>query len=480
MNNSVILQEAFKQLKLLEETDISNGSFPLDPEGMEGAKEFLDDDPSLDELSIVDMDADSEEELEEATHVGDVILECKVCHSRIFLDPEEVVLSDDKLWANEDLECPYCYCTRGYKIIGQVAPYEAEPTVEIEPKEEPEEVEEEEVVEESFRKDYRKSKKLKESIDDELTHTLDLAFNKHHPVLVTADPGSGAFARVKEWAKSHSRTPIYIDAKSIDESDIDDVANARPQDIFILNEINRADLSIRSALLNAINRCKGFVVVVNNPSHTDELDPAERSKFVEVNIDEASSMAESLENIDIETEHDIIHVKSEDKPEEGEETMLPVDDSLKDEILSDEEEEEEEPAEEPLEDEIEDIDIEDFDEESFDNMGESYLRKVYDNVESFNTTRVVENGNGWIVEGIINFKSGKSKNTEFIFEAATLSKGNILTFKGGNPQITRGNKAFAIRGKVDNKKFITESFRYNYKQKDTAGKSVRVYGTIKK
>lgn len=480
MNNSVILQEAFKQLKLLEAAD-----FPLDPEGMEGAREFLDDDPSLDELSIVDMDADSEEELEEATHVGDVILECKVCHSRIFLDPEEVVLSDDKLWANEDLECPYCYCTRGYKIIGQVAPYEAEPTVEVEPKEETEEVEEEEAVEESFRKDYRKSKKLKESIDDELTHTLDLAFNKHHPVLVTTNPGSEAFARVKEWAKSHARNPIYIDAKSIDKSDIDGVANSGAQDIFIMNEINRADLSIRSALLNAINRCKGFVVVVNNQSHTDELDPAERSKFIEVNIDESLPMTESIENLDIETEHDIIHVNSEDKTEEGEETMLPVDDSLKDEILSGEEEEEaaEEPEdefEEPLEDEIEDIDIEDFDEESFDNMGESYLRKVYDNVESFNTTRVVENGNGWIVEGIINFKSGKSKNTEFIFEAATLSKGNTLTFKGGNPQITRGSKAFAIRGKVDNKKFITESFRYNYKQKDTTGKSVRVYGTIKK
>ena len=33
-------------------------------------------------------------------------------------------------------------------------------------------------------------------------------------------------------------------------------------------------------------------------------------------------------------------------------------------------------------------DIEDFDEESFDELGESYLKEVYDNVNSYKTTKV--------------------------------------------------------------------------------------------
>ena len=53
-------------------------------------------------------------------------------------------------------------------------------------------------------------------------------------------------------------------------------------------------------------------------------------------------------------------------------------------------------------------------------------------------------------------------------------------FIGENSQITRGKKAFTIAGSLNEGKFITESFRYNYKVKDDEGKSTRVYGTVRK
>ena len=67
-------------------------------------------------------------------------------------------------------------------------------------------------------------------------------------------------------------------------------------------------------------------------------------------------------------------------------------------------EEETEGSEEGSEDEV-DFDIDEFDEDSFNEIGESYLRKVYENVKSFKTRKVSSAGNKLVVEGLITFKS---------------------------------------------------------------------------
>ena len=42
-----------------------------------------------------------------------------------------------------------------------------------------------------------------------------------------------------------------------------------------------------------------------------------------------------------------------------------------------------------------------------------------------------------------------------------------------------GGYFITLKGRIDEGRFITESFNYNYKAKDTAGNSTRIYGTIK-
>lgn len=145
------LHDAFKSLEILDEDvyDISeDGAF-------DKAKDELEVEPE-DVIDVIDMDFEDEtdmpEEVEEETHIGDVIFDCPVCHSKIYKHPDEVVIDENEEYANVGEECPYCFTSDGFKIIGQIAPYqEEEIKVDIEDKvtddDETEEVEDEEDIE---------------------------------------------------------------------------------------------------------------------------------------------------------------------------------------------------------------------------------------------------------------------------------------------------------------------------------------------
>lgn len=416
MNNKTILQEAFKQFELLEEE-----TFHLDnsEESVEDAKEFMDANDALDMLDVIDPEAETEEEVEDS-YTDKVILDCNVCHSKIYKDPSEIIISDDKECVNKDEECPFCYSMDGYKIIGQVKPFvEDDFDITVEPKEEETseegdaEVEEDTTaVEESYSK-KRRSRQLKEG-----------------------------------WSGRYS--PRFLS----DELGIDKDEAKRFSDYLFENSYDA-----------------GFTYMREASDYGLLEDWYEEFK-------KSSLKNESLENIDVETEHDKIHIEAEEKVESDEEMIAPLEPEVEDEIEDNQEEEEIE--EEPTEGEEEiDYDIDDFDEETFDDLGESYLRNVYENVNSFRTSKVTEKGNKWIVEGRITFNSGNTKPTKFIFEAFSANKKGKLNFIGENAQISRGKKSFKLSGVLDNKKFISESLNYNYRQKDATGKSVRVYGTVK-
>ena len=209
-------------------------------------------------------------------------------------------------------------------------------------------------------------------------------------------------------------------------------------------------------------------------------------------------LTEAVNNVDVETDDSVVHIESEEggkvtvstEPKEpettGDEAIGPVSDETIADIEAANAPEEEpiedaEPVaeEEPLEDEYEDVDFEEVDEESFDELGESYLKRVYENVDSFRTCDVSSDDNKLIVEGIIKFKSGAEKKTGFIFEAHSAANGKVR-FTGMNEHFSRGSKSFALTGKVENKKLISESLTYNYRAKVGNGKSTRIYGTISK
>lgn len=175
-------------------------------------------------------------------------------------------------------------------------------------------------------------------------------------------------------------------------------------------------------------------------------------------------LTESLEEVEVKTDTDKIKISSETITKDDE-MAIPVTNDTRDKIIADGEKEDT------------DDDIEEFDEESFDELSESYLKKVYNNVDGYKTSNVSFNKSGLCVEGIISFKSGNKKNTQFIFE----SRDNGKRFVGENKQITRGKKAFTVKGSIKDGKFITESFNYRYSAiNPQTGKSENLYETLKR
>lgn len=220
----------------------------------------------------------------------------------------------------------------------------------------------------------------------------------------------------------------------------------------------------------------------------------------------AEELLESIENVSIDTDDETMTMTTkedggvvietspkeefeetfeEDEPielENDDEMIAPLDPETEDELgITDESEEDDmnfDFGEETPESPEEDVDIDEFDEETFDGLGESYLRRCYENVNSFKTTNVICNENLLTVEGNIGFKSGNVKRTSFIFEAKESNNGKYV-FEGYNNEINIGKKAFRLNCSIDNKKIIPESLNYNYRSKNDLNESVKLHGTVK-
>lgn len=334
------LSEAFKKLDFLTEEEFSL----QDTAGLDDMDQLLKT-PASNIANVIDPEAETEDELQD-TYIGKVILHCPVCNSMIYKDLEDIVKDDVEELVNIGEECPYCYTSEGFKVIGIVSPFEETSEEEEQEDEEEDPAEEENELTEEFEK-------------------VEVATENQKVTLDADDDGK-----------------LTIEAEPVEEDDEDE--------------------------------------------------------------------------------------------EDEEEVLAPFPDEVADDIEATANDSE-------SEDEEVEYDVEDFDSDSFDDLGERYLKSVYENVSSYKTTDVSSKGNTLVVEGLIKFNSGKMKPTKFVFEANTATKNNKLRFIGENKQITRGRKAFTITGKLnENKSFITERFNYNYMTKNEKGKSTRLYGTLKK
>lgn len=337
------LSEAFKKLDFLTEEDFSL----YNTDSIDDMGQLLAD-PGTPSQDVIDPEAETEDELQD-TYIGKVILHCPVCNSMVYKKLEDIVKDDVEELVNVGEECPYCYTSEGFKIIGIVSPFEEGKDEEDEQEDEKEDSSEEE-------------KESEEHIDEELTEEFETV----------------------EVATEDQKVTLDAD---------------------------------------------------DDGKLTIESEPVKDTEEAEVLAPVPTEVADTIE--------------------------------------------ETEGSEEPADDEV-DYDVEDFDSDSFDELGEAYLKAVYENVSSYKTTDVSSEGNTLVVEGLIKFNSGKMKPTKFVFEAKTATKNNKLRFIGENKNITRGRKAFTLTGTLnENKSFITERFNYNYMTKNEAGKSTRIYGTLK-
>lgn len=126
-----------------------------DKSEVDDGKKFLEDGKGESDVEqIVDVNADDVTELKKS-YVGDIALECSICHSKQYIRPEELVKSDkvdnnDNKLYNVDTECAHCGSTgEGFILLGQIAKYDpdeeqADQESGDEPTEEPEAPKEEE------------------------------------------------------------------------------------------------------------------------------------------------------------------------------------------------------------------------------------------------------------------------------------------------------------------------------------------------
>lgn len=208
------------------------------------------------------------------------------------------------------------------------------------------------------------------------------------------------------------------------------------------------------------------------------------------------SLKEDIEKATIETEDQVIEVKTEEKePIEEEEVhseeemvapltddeIADIEDNSEESVEEDPVEEVEETEEETVESNPEDEEEFDFDEiqeESFKRITESYLKKTYSNIKSFNIedAKLVENK--LTLNGTIEFNSGKKKNTSFVFEKvddrSTIAR-NKARFVGLNETFTDKKNAYVLKVRKDDKTLVAESLRYNYPAKTSnLNESVKV------
>ena len=431
-------------------------TFSFDNDGAAKLSNFMDDDLLTDVEVVIDPEAETEEDLKDS-YIGNVILACEVCHSMIYKREEEVTVEEDADMANVGELCPYCYSSDGFKIIGKVAPYE-EITVETESGEDVEVEVDGKKIETSEETDKDEVKDLDPETEED-REELDESLN---------EPTEPLSVRLKKRLAQM--------AENLEE----EVVN---ENFYAVVEVDGEERRFPFA-----DRQKAREYLEYIRKGAPEFEGKKIGSMWTESLDsEDKLLKEAMEDISITTETDVIKVKS--TPREDKEAIVPMQPEEVQEIIEPEVEEvaeipEEKFVEEPVAEEESidtDVEIEEFDEEGFDDLGESYLKKVYDNVESYKTTSGKMTNTSIMLEGIITFTSGKKAKTNFIFEAKEMTKRGKLKFVGENVNLSKNKKAFTLTGTAEHKKLMCESLTYNYLARDTKNnKAKKLYGTIKR
>lgn len=479
MSNNNYLTEAFQDLKLLDE-DV----FSYDADGAKELRDFLDAD-DIEEQTIIDPEAADESELKDS-YVGDVVLSCCVCKSMIYKKPEDVIVDEDSELVNVEEECPYCYSTEGFEVVGQIAPYEPNKGV---VEEEPEvEVKEEEAV--KLEEGKHEEKSLWDEIYGELTEdgTLKMVDNTKGNYMPQINKGAG-YDYKDQVAVDRDGNIVVKAAEEHDLKKAIDVAN-KYADKGITYNISKSKYDKKYKYWLTVEIPEEFKESLNEAKvKKGKLNPLEklRKKFPELREEnETKKLEEDIDKVEVTadeqkvtvTEKDdatVVEIKKDESVEKVEEetgeTIIPLQEPVKDEI-------ERNVADDEYADE-EEIDIDDFDEGSFDELGESYLKEVYDNVAEYKTENVKQNGESLLIEGVITFNSGKKVKTTFRFEGYKKLRGTKLQFLGENKQFARKKNSFMITGNLEGGSLICESLTYNYSAKDAkGGKAIRLYGKV--
>lgn len=432
------LMEAFKALDQLNE-DV----FSVDAEGIKKLNDFMQNDDSVDELSVFDIDSTEDDAIrdDEECNEGDMILDCCVCHSKVFKPISEVVVDEESQIANAGEECPYCFSVEGYKIVGQVkASGEEEDSVDEEASESDEDSiqGEPDVAEEVSDApisdlDSDEEAEVQESVKDRIIkcHMKDRRIGESVDLLT----------------KDNTIASLLRD--NMDKlSGITDVNELRDA---IMDLVNESDIANKPAALKLkrdlySKKSVGALLSTIGTYMTGE-------KVIKVGRNSTKSRKESFnhrrkikEDVDTIriTEDDIVISMSNDESEHEDEDIEGSKDNFIVEPVSDEAKEQ--------------IDFNSIDRESAEDAIEESLKESFGNVKFFRCSSIVPRNNRFIVEGVIGFNSGRKRNTNFVFKPRKITESTVI-FKGYSKELKESVKSISLVCRNRGKKCIAESLK---------------------
>lgn len=364
--DKTFLQEAFKALDILNEEDFNLSS----SEDIEDLKSFTDEDTSIMDIDVIDPDVTEEDELQ-GDYVGKVILDCDVCHSKIYKDPDQIVFSDDSEVVNIEDECPFCYSNDGYKIIGMVSAFDKA------------DIDNTDDVEDNIETDDTVDIEDEENMDEGILGTVGGIFGGP----LGAIGGSIADGIINKVNSSKDESLDNKDCENgkCEDEDMDEGCNKQMQRRKLRRNVkegfNNVSIETDDQVLDMNTEDNGKVTITTEPKHNNDT---QKEVITPVSDDIQSRINPELE---VDTEEEI------------------------------------------------DVNPEEFDERSFDRIGESYLKEHYSNIKSLKTSNVTINGNKMIVECVITFTSNNKRKTKFIFESHSMNKRGRVKFIGKNKQL---------------------------------------------
>lgn len=492
------ISNAFKELDLLTED-----TFKVNDAGIDKLRDFMDGD-QVDEITIIDPEAETFDDVKES-YIGKIILNCGVCQSKFYKDKEDIVIDEETQLANVGEECPYCTSADGFEIVGQVAEYcpdchEDEDYDDMEDEEDDEDAEvevdvsEEEDLQEDLGSDLAKyqkwvdydmkkygkvSNKTKQDLDKA---NLTIVKDKYGAYQVVSKEIDGKALKESRDLTKFDGTIAKLLADNMSKlSNITDINELKSKIVDLLDSSAIKDkkaVADFKARMDKIKNISSLISTIATYITGMKSQPKDSKKAVKESV-ESVEVKTDTDKVCVDTEGDStkVEIKPRDDFEDEAEMITPVDDEVRDEI------EAEQVSDEEVEDEdnFEDVDFDEFDEESFDELGERYLKKVYENVKSYKTSSGSMKNDKLKLEGVITFNSGKQAKTTFLFEGASILKNGTLKLIGENKNFSDKKNAFGLRGRVSGNKLMVESFNYNYIGKDAAtGQSKKLYGTIRK
>jgi hypothetical protein len=119
------LRDAFKAMDSLDE-DVDTVNVADTNEAAAGlAAEEKAQSEEGNTVDVIDPNTKKEKEMEQS-YVGYIVLDCDVCHSKIYKKAEDVKIDGETGKVNVDEECPFCMADGGFTICGKIAPCTAD------------------------------------------------------------------------------------------------------------------------------------------------------------------------------------------------------------------------------------------------------------------------------------------------------------------------------------------------------------------